>query len=651
MSRELVFLLLGLGLGGAYALLTLGVVAIYRASGVPNFAQGAVAMISAFVFFDLRDKIGWIPAFVITVGLAGLLGVAFYLLVMRQLRHAPLMARIAATIGLLLLLQGLAKLIYPSTTSTPKSILPTERVQIGDFGVPQDRFLTAGIAIVLAIVLGIIGRRTRFGRATRAVAESEKGLVLVGVSPVRVAAINWAIAFGLAALAGILLSPIAGLDSDTLSLLIVPVFAAALCARFTSYGWAVCAALAIGAVQSVLQLYAAPGPWWTFLWTGPGRADAFPAVVVIVAMVVSGRLIPQRDVILRSPLPKSLEPSKLWIGLPVLFIGGTILFLTLPVNWVAALTVSVTGAIIALSIVIITGFGGQISLMQVGFAGLGAFVVAQWASRGGAFLIGIPLAAIAGALLGLLVGIPALRIRGQSLAIATLAMSLVLYDYVFINSQLFGDLGFLNFGDYPSLGPWQFSRQTFGIFCLVVLVLGVVFTAKLRTSELGHRALLVRESERSAIIAGVNVTWTKITLFMISATIAAIGGALSAYSQLAFSDANYTVLASLMLFTLAYIGGLGSTTGALIAGFATLGGISSNFLATIDATAYSQVIAGGALMISLQLHPDGLATTVHDIREARKRKRATAASPTVAVAASVPEGSMLAVGAEGSDEK
>src|SRR4051794_23018124 len=258
--------LLGLGLGGAYALLALGLVAIYRGTGVLNFAQGAVAMISAYVFFGLRDDVGvpMVVALLVTLVFAVVLGLAFYLLVMRQLRNSPILTRIIATLALLLLLQGLATVLFDVTTRTPAPVLPSTPVKVLGVMIPSDRLILAGIAVVLAVILAVVSRRTRVGLAVRAISDSEKGASLSGLSPVLIGALTWALGFALAAVAGILLSPIAGLDANSLTLLVVPVFAAALIARFTSFGIAVVAGLLLGAAESALQLVAGDvGSWYT----------------------------------------------------------------------------------------------------------------------------------------------------------------------------------------------------------------------------------------------------------------------------------------------------------------------------------------------------------------------------------------------------
>ena len=640
MKFDFVFAILGLGLGGGYAMMTLGVVSIYRASGVPNFAQGAVAMFSAYIYYSLRDgPLGTQWSFVVTLAIAAAIGVVFYYGVLRQIRNAPLMAKIASTIALLMLLYGIAILAFPTSSSIPIPILPQNRIIIFGFGILADRFWIVGMAIVLGIILEVIARKTRFGLATRAIAESEKGVVLIGLSPSLLAAANWALACVLAALAGIFISPDAGLNADVLTLLIVPVFAAALIARFHSYVWAVVAAIAIGCIQSILQLHSVAGPIWTTLWEGPGRSDAFPALLIFVILLFSGRAIPPRDEIELSRPPISPNPKHVPLGLTIVAVIGTAMLLVLPVEWVAAASVSITVTIIGCSLVLLTGIAGQISLVQLGFAGIGAFIAAECSTHGVPLIPGVLLGTVVGAGCGLIIGIPSLKIRGQALAIMTLGVALAFNDLVFNNGQLYPPSEYFPDTSYPVIGGWRMTERSFGVACLIILVLALWMTVSIRKSRLGLKALLVRESERSAIIAGINVRRVKLQIFVIASAMAALGGALSFHDQLAFSVSNYTVFGSLLLFCVAYIGGLGMISGAVIAGIGATGGLFSTLLAQWNASNYSTVLAGGLLLIVIQVHPDGVSTLPKIIREriAGRRSHAGSVSNSQAGASVVTE--------------
>lgn len=608
------FALLGLGLGGAYALLALGLVTIYRGSGVLNFGQGAVAMFSAFVFFNLRDEheVATVPSFVLTLVFAGALGALFYLLVMRQLRNSPVLARIVATLALLLLLQGLAFVVFDVATVSPPPVMNSEPVDLFGQLIPRDRLELAAVAVVLAILLGAVSRWTRIGLAVRAISDNEKGASLSGLSPVRIGALTWAVGFMLAAVAGVLISPSSGLDANVLTLLIVPVFAAALIARFTSFGVAVIAGLVLGMTQSALQLIAPDGDWWTWLWSGPGRPQAIPAMVVVLAMIFSGRLLPARGEVVRGRLPISLPARYRVIGPLVGLAGGLVFIYTARSAWLAALVVTLAGILISLSVVVVTGFVGQVSLAQVAFAGIGGLVTAKL-SDDLPFLVVLLLSGVVAMAVGALVGLPSLRVRGPSLALVTLAVAYVCQVAVFSDGRIFGNTGF-NRVEVASLFGHDLDTQGYAVFVLVLVLLAMSGVGALRMSTLGKRALAVRENEAAAMAAGINVSHYKLGAFALSAAMAGVGGALLSYQANVFAYERFTVFESLHVVAMAYIGGIGMASGAIFAGLGAGGGLFSQLLTTWGADDYQGVIAGGVLLIAIQLHPDGIASLAHGFR-------------------------------------
>ncbi|MGX4694821.1 ABC transporter permease [Streptomyces sp. JNUCC 63] len=624
------FALLGLGLGGAYALLALGLVTIYRGTGVLNFSHGAVAMISAYVFYALRDDLGWpvVPSALMTIAFAVVLGLAFYLLVMRQLRNSPVLARIITTLALLLLLQGLATLLFDVQTRTPVPVVASTPVDVFGVSLPMDRIILAAVAVVLAVVLSFVSRRTRVGLAVRAISDSEKGASLSGLSPVLIGALTWAVGFVLAAVAGVMLSPIAGLDSKALTLLVVPVFGAALIARFTSFGVAVIAGLGLGMAESALQLVTgSEGAWYTWLWTGPGRAQAIPALVVILAMIFSGRLLPARGEVVRGRLPISLPPCFRVTGPIVALVAGLVFIHSARPSWLSAGVVTLAGILIALSVVVVTGFVGQISLAQVAFAGIGGMMTALLSSKGLPFLLVLLLSGVIALLLGLLVGLPSLRVRGPSLALVTLSAAFVCQVAVFSDGRLLGGKGYNRVATASIFGH-ELSETEFATFALVIVVAAAALVAALRVSTPGRRALAVRENEAAAVAAGINIRHFKLGAFALSAFMAGVGGSLLGYQANVFAYERFTVFESLHVIVMAYIGGIGMVSGAVLAGLGASGGLFSQLLSAGGLSDYQLVIAGGALLLSVQLHPDGLASLLHTIRERRGRRTNTAEPPS-----------------------
>ncbi|MGC9667591.1 ABC transporter permease subunit [Planosporangium sp. 12N6] len=613
--------ILGLGLGGAYALLALGVVAIYRGTGVPNFSQGAVGMFSAYVFFGLRDKQEWPPvlAAVVTLLAAAVAGWVFYRLVMRQLRSAPILARITATIGLLLLLRGLAMSVFEVATTTPDHVLPHRTLHLGGVAVPEDRLIIAGLAIALGVALSVLSVRTRLGLAVRAVADSEKGAQLVGLSPSLLGAVTWGVGFALAALAGILLSPVAGLDADALTLLIVPVFGAALLARFNSFLLAVAGGLGIGMMQAILELFQGSSHWYTELWAGVGRTKAFPALIVILLIVFSGRLLPSRGDAATGRLPICPMPRYRRSGPLVALLVGSVLIMTLATPWLSAAVVTMGGVMIGLSVVLITGFLGQVSLAQFASAGIGGLVAARLSAELPLPVVMI-VSALVAAVIGVLLGLPSVRVRGQNLALVTLSATYICQTVIFEDPRIVGSRFGFPLVRAPELLGSPLSPRAFAFLVLVVVIATGALVAALRASSFGRRALAVRENEAAAIAAGTNVTHYKLAGFALSSAIAGLAGCLLSYHALVFAPSGFGTFGSLNIVIMGYIGGIAMIGGAVFAGIGASGGLFAQFLAVNGWSSAQDLIGGLALLIAIQLHSNGIASLGHEIRQRRQKK-------------------------------
>jgi branched-chain amino acid transport system permease protein len=632
-SQVLLFAILGIGTGTAYALTGLGVVLTYRGSGVVNFAQGGLLMLSAFTFTDLAAH--GVPkgiAAVIVIAAASGVGALIYLLVMRPLRAAPQLAKVIATIGLLVVCVGLGTLIWGNSEGelSAPTLLPQSSVKAFGVFFGIDEIYLLVITILLVIVLWAVYRFSRFGLATRATAENERGAAFLGFSPDLVATSNWALGSMLAAGAGVLLAPITTLDVTTLTFLVLPAIAAAMVGRFTSFGITAAVGLAIGIGQSELTRY----------WDVQGVLEALPFVIVIGAMLVTGRLIPPRGTLgeRRPPFAMPGTLKRHWcIGVPVV---GVVLLTVLTAQYTAALTTSMIIAIIALSMTVVTGYVGQVSLAPMTFAGFGAFAVSKFGHNLG---IPFPLPIVLGALItvpiGLLIGIPALRVRGINLAVVTLGAAIAIDAVIFQNESLTGGAtGSLvpipHIGGF-SLNPVDHPTR-FGIFALICLCLMMVAVSRLRTNPLGRRMLAVRDNERAAAVSGINVPLVKLQAFALSATIAAIGGGILAYQLGAVSYTEFVPLQSLTLVTLAYIGGIASVSGALQAGVLASGGILYVLLNQIGALdKYWTILTGVLLVVTIVSQPDGIAVAnsrlltalVERVRERQRRGEGKPAPP------------------------
>ncbi len=653
-ASHLNFLLQGLGLGGVIAAIALGVVLTYRASGVVNFAHAAMGMYLAFAYYQLRATgdlilpILGLPAkihlvdnptvftglIVITL-LAAVLGAGLYLLIFRKLRTAPALARVIASVGLLIYLMAIVDLRFPSRGAVAGVIvgpLPDDIIQSGDIINTADRLLVAGLVLITALVLKLLYQFTRFGVATRAAAENERGALLLGISPHVIGAVNWALATVLAGLAVILVATRIPFEPTGTSLLIVPALAAALVSGFKSFGLTAIAGLAIGMAQTEIFNLRTEWSWLPDI----GLEQGIPFVLIIVLMVVRGDSILGRGQTRGRGLPPSPEIRHSVLTASVLTTVGVVAMMTVGSDWRLGIIMTSIGTVMALSVVVVTGFVGQISMAQYTFAGVAAFSrVRLTESLNLPFPLTPILAALVAMLVSIGVGVPAVRVRGMNLAIATLAIAVALEELLFkwqwftggiLGSQierptLWGiDFGVFDVGD-------AFPRRIYGV--LVVLVAGAMYlaVANLRRSITGVRWLAVRSNERAASAAGINVARTKLTAFAAGGFIAGVGGTLTAYQQPILTVASFAVLNSLVLLAITYLAGIASPNGAVVAGMITVGGLSTVLLNQFSDTAsdYQFALNGLLLIFAAVLYPSGLTGAT---RELAARIRRTAAQRT-----------------------
>jgi ABC-type branched-subunit amino acid transport system permease subunit len=625
MKDVLLFSILGLGAGSAYALIALGIVLIQKGSGAVNFAQGAIAGCSA-IFFASATNGGmskWL-ALVLALAMGAALGVVFYALVMRPLRRAPLLARIVSTLGLMIVLSALAVKIWGSLSVVAPSLFPTDSLKLFDIAFGVDRLYLLGTAVVLTTVLWAVYKFTPFGIATRAVAESERGASLLGYSPDLIGAANWALGCMLAAFAGVMIAPLTTLDINGLTLLVLPALAAALVGRFTSFSVTLGVAVGIGVIQSLLIRY----------WQQQGVNDAVPFVIVMLVMIVGGKLIPARGTLSLARLP--LAPASRFKPIPV--IVATVLvvlgLVLLDRTYQGGITTSLVTVIIALSAVVITGLVGQISLMQMAFAGIGGFMVSKLGVN-----LGIPfpwpiiLAALVAVPVGVLLGLPAVRVRGINLAVVTLGAAVAVSAVVFQNADWTGGV---EGSQVPSPGVFGFSLDPvqypirFGIFALIVTMLMVASVINLRRSPLGRRMLAVRSNERAAAANGINVVATKLQAFALSAFIAGIGGGVLAYQLGAIAFERFSPMASITLLAIVYIGGIATVGGAIAAGVIVNGGFLYVLLSNVEwISSWWVVISGAALLLTAVTQPDGIAVAMgQQARWVKERLRGRAGRPS-----------------------
>jgi sulfate-transporting ATPase len=637
-------LLLGLGAGGVYAALALALVITYRASGVVNFATGAMALYTAYTYAGLRkgellvpipglpktidigQELGFWPAVAISMLVAALLGALLYVLVFRPLRDAPPLAKAVASLGVLVVIQGVLAIRQGTVAVSVAPIFPAERWELGSVVILSDRFWLAVTVVILALVLAAGYRYTRFGLLTRATAESQTGAYVSGVSPDRIALVNWMISAMVAGIAGILIAPVSPLTPVTYTLFVVPALAAAVVGRFQYLLPIVAAGLAIGMLQSEALSLVSDVSWMP----QTGSAELVPLIVILVALVAVGGGIPARGGLVRQKLGRAPRPrSLLGPALVGAAIGAAALVAT-DGTWRSAVIGTFIAAVIGLSLVVVTGYAGQVSLAQLALAGTAAFSLSTLTEDWGVpFPLAPLLAALVSTVIGVAVGLPALRTRGLTLGIVTLALAYAIEAVWFRNSEIVPSSGARvtppsMFGIDLGIGAGaEFPRIEFGLVCLVTLVLVALGVAILRRSTLGSAMLAVRANERSAAAAGVNVVRVKVVSFALASFIAGLGGSLLAYRRGVVTFDSFTAIGGLALLSTAYLAGITSVWGGINAGILASSGIT--FIALdrwVDLGEWFQVISGVLLIVTLITNPEGIAAMGHEIADRWARRRA-----------------------------
>ncbi len=641
MQQILLFILLGLGSGALIAGLAVGVVITYRGSGIINLAIGGYAMLAGYAFWAFNTNavhLGfsvpkW-PALILALMFVVLVAVVAELVIFQPLRNSPPLAKLVASLGLLLTMQASMLLAFGTLPQSAPQILGQKTVAMLGAVVPINRFIIAGIVVVATGGLVAAYRWTSFGLATRAASENETSGMLRGLSPKRLALSNSVIAALIAGGVGILASTLTELDTSTLPLQIVPALAAAVLAGMSSPSIACLAGFGIGVMYSLVG-YASGQSW--FPTSGgaplPGVTDMLAFLFVVLAMFARGAKLPGRGQLIERGLPEVPRPRYLLeIAAPVALIAA-IALVVLPYDFRQAEVNTIIGTVLALSLVVITGFVGQVSVVQLSLAGVTGFVISRLAHDHGVPFPIAPIAGIAAAVVvGLLTAVSALRVRGVSLVIVTLAAAVAIDSFYFNNTDwgaasngspvpephLFGiDIG-TNSGFRGLDG--NIPSPVFGFFALGTVVLLCLMVGYLRRGGFGRRMLAVRSNERASAAAAINPRNVKLIAFGVSAMIAGCAGSLYAYNFGSVSPDRFDAFTALSLIAFAYAGGITLISGAVFAGFISTQALSPYALDKWFGLSgnWFLLFGGVILIVTLLQNPEGVAGAFYKQRHPRE---------------------------------
>ena len=588
MDTFLQYTIIGLVTGGVYGIAASGLVVTYTTSGIFNFAHGAVAMLAAFTYWQLRWGWGWPAplALLVVLGvLAPLLGAALYGVVMRGLRNVSEVARIIVPVSVMLGFLALSTWVWDPTPRSPR-LFPLffgadKTVTVAGVNLAWHEILAMVIAVVVVIGLRSLFVATRTGVAMRAVVDDPDLLELNAGRPERLAMASWALGAFLAALAGVLITPIQGstMSATALTLLVIDAFAAAMFGRLRSVPRTFIGALVLGLAGSYVVGYF-PADKWT--WVGNFRVS-LPMIALFVVLL----FLPQ-DRLRGATILRTRERYRMpsmrnaVIGAVALVVVMYLVRELLAPTAVNTLTFGMTASLIALSLVLLTGYAGEINLAVLSFGAIGAIIVHHYGVVGSgsdarSTLFGYVLAAVVCAVVGALVALPSLRLRGLYLALSTMAFGVLVTNMILreiVDRQL--PLLHTRFSIFPSgnlgvprpeFGPVDLvDMRSFLMFVTVLFaVLGVGLVA-LRHSGYGRRLTAMKDSPAASATLGQSMVTLKLSVFMLSAAIAGVGGALMTASIGSATLERFDIFLSLSLLMLTVVAGIGYVSGALVGG-------------------------------------------------------------------------------------
>jgi branched-chain amino acid transport system permease protein len=606
MTELLQFTLFGLMLGCIYAIAAMGLVLTYTVTGVFNFAHGAVGMIAAFVYYDLRVNRGWptpIAVLVVVVLLAPAMGLVAERL-LRRFRGADYATSLVVTVALTVGLLGLAtRLFDPGQARYTPFLFGERRIEIASVPITYDRMFQVVVAAAVAFGLRSLLFHSALGARMRAVVDDGELARLNGVRSTSVARISWMIGFGLAGLGGVLFAGGQNLNAIVLTLLVLNAYGAAMVGRLTSLPMTFVGALGLGLIQELTNV--------SWLWPSGDifvRLQlAIPGLFLIAAMLLvpSARLTAGRVVGRDEPAVPSLRGS---IASGIGLVAGVALLVNLlPSDVHGDVLRGLVIAVVALSLVALTGLSGQVSLTHYLFVGIGAFVTGS--VFGGDSVLGMLLGGLVAAAVGAVVALPAVRLRGLHLALSTFGIALVGREVILGDHRVFG-LGGLTVGRPEILGISTSSDAAFAVWCAVVFAVLAVGVGALRRSWFGRQLTALRDSELAAATLGMRVRAAKVAIFAVSAFIAGCAGALFGGASGAVQGTQFEPVASLVIVLFAFVGGITTVGGALIAGalFALLGYAEAN----VGELSGLVFVAIAAAAIGLGRQPNGLAGVLFD---------------------------------------
>jgi branched-chain amino acid transport system permease protein len=578
------FAIPGIPFGCTYAMVAVGLVLTYQATGVFNFAFGAQAYTSAFIFTLLvqNEHMSVLLAFILSVVvLAPALGLVFDRFLFRKIPNSNTTAKLVTGITLFVGIPAIIPVIFGSSNQyNPPSILfNPNTVYFRVARTPINGIDLSPMVVTAVVLLGLVVlmRFTPLGLQMRGSVESRRLVQLDGVNSGRVVAVAWGVSSFMAGLAGVLLAPLyAQLQSSDYATLVVAAFAAAAWAVLKSMPIAALVGILMGVAVSVFQGYLPPNSVWV-----SAMVSSLPFVVLVAALLVVPGLrklgeatdplasvdppTPPTTAALRAPqMDRIIRVA--WYVLLAAFIVSMLTWM--PKVWENVFNSGLAFSVLFLSITLITGMGGQLSLCQAMLAGVGAFTAAQLASHFGfSLLVGGLIGALLAGAVAVVLAVASLRLRGLGLALMTLAAAL------FFDSAVFPQLSTSNGAPlsiqpkWVGLGILNPDGHAYFVMAMIVLVICIGAVLLLRQGTTGRYLSAMRGSETAAAGLGINLTWQRVLIFALSGVVAGLGGTLLTVQTQSVSGAAFNYEFSLAFVVIVVTTGVSTVEGAINAGF------------------------------------------------------------------------------------
>ena len=571
MSNFLQYTVFGIMLGSGYAIAATGLVVTYTTSGVFNFAQGAVGMIAAFGYWELvtAHHVPVLVALVIILILGASIAGAFVeRVLMRRLHGASAERPVMVTLGLMVILTGLAAIIWSPSTQRTVGYMINGQFRLVGINIEYQYVLIIGVAIAVAIGLRALFYGTRTGYALRAVVDDPELVAMSGASPNRMSQYGWILGFMMAALAGVLLASTqtTGLNIEAMTLLVVSGYAAAIVGRLKNIAVTFIAAVGIGLLENYVVNYVLPHLSQSFV---PDVTVALPMVFLFIALVMlpSVRLrAVGRLTTMRAPrVPSGMESLVAGAVFFVVAVAAALAFDNTEFKGTTVLTlggVVMTLGIVGLSLILVTGYSGQVSLCQFSFMGIGAFVMGKVA--GGGSLLGLVAATAVCAAVGALIALPTIRLRDLYLALATFAFADAVANGFFTDTHIYGSGG-VNIGRIvlPSLSFGGDAAEFLMVSAFFVLAAWMVLA--IRRSLFGRRLVALNDSPAAYATVGLNIGFTKVAVFAIAAGMAGLAGALYGTVQQTVGTSDFDIFPGIIFVLFVTIWSIRTVSGAFLA--------------------------------------------------------------------------------------